>query len=48
MKTSISNLNGEQQNILNHLCENLKRALSPLMIICYGHRSETAFKFRHF
>lgn len=44
MKTSISNLNGEQQNVLNHLSKNLKTALRPLMIICYGHRSETAFK----
>jgi len=48
MKTSISNLNGEQQNLLNHLNKNLKRALRPLMIICYGHRSGTIFKSSSF
>lgn len=44
MRTSISNLNGEQQNALNHLSKNLKRALRPLMIICYGHRSSVTFQ----
>lgn len=44
MRTSISNLNGDQQNILNHLSKNLKRAVKPLMIICYGHRSSITFQ----
>lgn len=44
MRATISNLNGEQQNVLNHLSKNLRRALQPLMIICYGHRSSTTFK----
>lgn len=44
MRATISNLNGEQQNVLNHLSKNLRRALHPLMIICYGHRSCTSFK----
>ncbi|HEY0174811.1 MAG TPA: hypothetical protein VGC08_00445 [Pedobacter sp.] len=44
MRTSISNLNGDQQNVLNHLSKNLKRAVRPLMIICYGHRSGTTFQ----
>ena len=44
MRATISNLNGDQQNVLNHLSKNLKRALHPLMIICYGHRSSTTFK----
>lgn len=44
MRTSVSNLNGDQQNILNHVSKNLKRALKPLMIICYGHRSSITFQ----
>lgn len=44
MKATISNLNGEQQNALNHLSKNFRRALRPLMVICYGHRSSTTFK----
>lgn len=40
MKTSISNLNGEQQNKLHHLNKALKTALNPLAIVCYGHRSQ--------
>lgn len=44
MRTSVSNLNGTQQNVLNHLSKNLKKALNPLMIICYGHRSGITFK----
>lgn len=40
MRTSISNLNGEQQNRLHHLNKALKRALNPLAIICYGHRAQ--------
>jgi hypothetical protein len=40
MRTSISNLNGEQQNRLYHLNKVIKRALNPLSIICYGHRSQ--------
>jgi len=50
MKATISNLNGEQQNALNHLSKRLKVALRPLMIICYGHRSATTYKssvFQH-
>jgi|GEM_PF-2975031 len=44
MRTSISNLNGVQQNALSHLSKNLKRSINPLMIICYGHRSSTTFQ----
>ncbi|SEA81673.1 hypothetical protein [Pedobacter hartonius] len=44
MRTSISNLNGEQQNKLNHLSRDLKRALNPLAIICYGHRAGVSFQ----
>jgi hypothetical protein len=44
MKTTISNLNGQQQNALNHLSKSLRRAIQPLMIICYGHWSSTAFR----
>jgi len=44
MRTTITNLNGAQQNCLHHLSKGLKRAVSPLMIICYGHRSFTTFK----
>lgn len=44
MRTSISNLNGEQQNILHHLSKCLKRTIRPLMIICYGHRSSVCFQ----
>jgi len=44
MRTSISNLNGEQQNKLNHLSRDLKRALNPLAIICYGHRASINFQ----
>jgi len=44
MRTSISNLNGKQQNALNHLSKNLKQALKPLMIICYGHRSSIIYQ----
>jgi len=40
MSTSISNLNGEQQNGLHHLNKALKRALNPLAVICYGHRAQ--------
>lgn len=44
MGTSISNLNGVQQNALFHLSKSLKRVLRPLMIICYGHRSSISFQ----
>jgi len=44
MRTTISNLNGEQQNILHHLSKRLKRTVQPIMIICYGHRSLTSFR----
>lgn len=44
MRTSISNLNGDQQNVLSHISKNLKRAVKPLMIICYGHRSSITFQ----
>ncbi|CAM4329064.1 hypothetical protein SAMN06265348_11038 [Pedobacter westerhofensis] len=44
MRTSISNLTGEQQNSLHHLNKALKRALNPLTIICYGHRSSINFQ----
>lgn len=39
MKITIDNLNGEQRNELQHLTKELKRSLSPLIIICYGHRT---------
>jgi len=44
MRTTITDLNGEQQNCLLHLSKGLKRAVSPLMIICYGHRSFFAYQ----
>lgn len=44
MRTSISNLNGKQQNAVSHLSKSLKQALKPLMIICYGHRSSVTFQ----
>lgn len=48
MRTSISNLNGAQQNVLNHLSKNLRVALYPMLIICYGHRSGTTFRSSSF
>jgi hypothetical protein len=44
MKTSISNLNGAQQNRLHHLSKGIKRTLNPLIIICYGHRASVKFQ----
>jgi hypothetical protein len=44
MRATISNLNGEQQNVLHHLSKRLKMALNPLMIICYGHQASITFK----
>jgi len=41
MTSSISHLNGDQQNKLNHLSKNLKNLVKPVAIICYGHRSTT-------
>jgi hypothetical protein len=44
MRTSISNLNGEQQNQLLHLNKAIRKALNPLVILCYGHRASTSFQ----
>jgi hypothetical protein len=48
MRTSISNLNGEQQNRLHHLNKVLKRAIKPSAIICYGHRTQINFQHSAF
>lgn len=48
MRTSMSNLTGEQQNSLHHLAKALKRALNPIAIICYGHQANIDFQYSVF